>query len=137
MLNDASVKEYMSANVTTFTPEMDIGRAIDQLIEKRISGAPVVDKTGDLVGILTERDCMKIALSSSYYEEAAGKVSDYMRPVPKTIEADASIAEVAAAFSESDHRRYPVMEDNCIVGEISRHDVLMALRTLWAHCPNC
>ncbi len=137
MLNDASVKDYMSANVTTFTPEMDIEHAIDQLIERRISGAPVLDKTGDLVGMLTERDCMKIALTSSYYEEAAGKVSDYMQPSPRVIEADASIVEVAAVFSESDHRRYPVMEDNRIVGEISRHDVLKAMRELWVHCPNC
>ncbi len=137
MLNDASVKDYMSANTTTFTPEMDIERAIDQLIDKRISSAPVIDKTGDLVGMLTERDCMKIALSSSYYEEAAGKVSDYMRPVPTTIEADASIAEVASLFSEDIHRRYPVVEDNRLVGEISRRDVLKALRTLWVHCPNC
>ena len=137
MLNDASVKDYMSANTTTFTPEMDIEQAIDQLIDKRISSAPVIDKTGDLVGMLTERDCMKIALSSSYYEEAAGKVAEYMRPVPTTIEADASIAEVAALFSEDIHRRYPVVEDNRLVGEISRRDVLKALRALWVHCPNC
>lgn len=137
MFNDASVKEYMSANVMTFSPVMDIQLAIDQLISNRISCAPVVDKTGDLVGMLTERDCMKIALSSSYYEEAAGKVSEYMQPVPKTIEADASIAEVASMFSEGDHRRYPVMEDNRLVGQISRRDVLKALRMLWAHCPNC
>lgn len=137
MLHDASVKDYMSANVTTFTPEMDIERAIDQLVEKGISGAPVIDHTGDVVGILTERDCMKIALSSSYYEEAAGKVLEYMQPSPITIEADASIVEVASMFSEGDHRRYPVMEDNRLVGEISRHDVLKALKTLWTDCPNC
>jgi CBS domain-containing protein len=137
MLNDANVKDYMSANVTTFSPEMKIEHAIDQFIDKRISSAPVIDHTGDLVGMLTERDCMKIALSSGYYEETAGKVSEFMQPAPKTIEADASIVEVASMFSEDDHRRYPVVEDNRLVGEISRRDVLKALRTLWVHCPNC
>jgi CBS domain-containing protein len=137
MLNDASVKDYMSANVVTFSPVMDIQHAISQLIKKRISSAPVVDQTGDLVGMLTERDCMKIALSSSYYEEAAGKVLDYMQPVPTTVEADTSIIEVASLFSKVGHRSYPVMENNCLVGQISRHDVLKALKALWAHCPNC
>jgi CBS domain-containing protein len=131
MLKDASVKEYMSANVVTFSPAMDIHQAINQLIKKRISGAPVVDQTGDIVGMLTERDCMKIALSASYYGEAAGRVSEYMQPVPKTIEADASVVEVASMFLEEGHRRYPVMQDNRLVGQISRHDVLKALEMLW------
>lgn len=131
MPKDASVKEYMSANVVTFSPAMDIHQAINQLIKKRISGAPVVDKTGNIVGMLSERDCMKIALTASYHGEAAGKVSDYMEPVPKTIEADASIVEVASMFLEEGYRRFPVMHDNRLVGQISRHDVLKALEKLW------
>ena len=131
MPKDASVKEYMSANVVTFSPSMDIHQAINQLIKKRISGAPVVDKTGNIVGMLSERDCMKIALTASYHGEAAGKVSDYMEPVPKTIEADASIVEVASMFLTEGLRRYPVMQDNRLVGQISRHDVLKALEKLW------
>ncbi len=131
MPKDASVKEYMSASVVTFSPTMDIHQAINQLIKKRISGAPVVNQTGDIVGMLTERDCMKIALTASYHGEAAGKVSEYMEPVPKTIEADASIIEVALMFLEEGRRRYPVMHDNRLVGQISRHDVLKALEKLW------
>lgn len=131
MPKDASVKEYMSANVVTFSPEMDIHQAINQLIKKRISGAPVVDQTGNIVGMLSERDCMKIALTASYHGETAGKVSEYMEPVPKTIEADASIVEVASMFLKEGLRRYPVMQDNRLVGQISRHDVLKALEKLW------
>ena len=131
MPKDASGKEYMSASVVTFSPEMDIHQAINQLIKKRISGAPVVDKTGNIVGMLSERDCMKIALSTSYHGETAGKVSEYMEPFPKTIEADASIVEVASMFLKEGLRRYPVMQDNRLVGQISRHDVLKALEKLW------
>lgn len=131
MPKDASVKEYMSANVVTFSPEMGIHQAINQLIKKRISGAPVVDQTGNIVGMLSERDCMKIALTASYHGEAAGKVSEYMEQVPKTIEADASIVEVASMFLTEGLRRYPVMQDNRLVGQISRHDVLKALEKLW------
>jgi CBS domain-containing protein len=131
MLKTASVKDYMSANLLTFTPDMDIQHAINQFIKKRVSGAPVVDKIGNLVGMLTEQDCIKIALTASYYSESVGKVAEYMHPIVKTVEADASIIEVASMFLQEGYRRYPVMEDNRLVGQISRHDVLKALELLW------
>lgn len=131
MLKTASVKDYMSANLVTFTPDTDMHHAINQLLKKRISGAPVVDKLGNLVGMLTEKDCMKIALTASYHGESAGKVAEYMHPVVKTVDADASIVEVASMFLQEGSRRYPVMHDNRLVGQISRHDVLKALELLW------
>ena len=131
MLKTTSVKDYMSANLVTFTPDMDIQEAISQFIKKRISGAPVVDNIGNLVGMLTEHDCIKIALTASYYAESAGKVAEYMHPIVKTVEASASIVEVATQFLQDGYRRYPVMEDNRLVGQISRHDVLKALESLW------
>jgi CBS domain-containing protein len=131
MLKTAHVKEYMSAILVTFTPDMDVLRAMSQLIEKRISGAPVVDKIGNLVGMLSEQDCLKIALASSYYGESAGKVAEYMQPIVKTVESDASIVEVASMFLQDGYRRYPVLQDNRLVGQISRRDVLKALEALW------
>ena len=131
MLKTASVKDYMSANLVTFTPDTDMQEAICHLVKKGISGAPVVDNIGDLVGMLTEKDCMKIALTASYYAESAGKVGDYMHPVVKTVDANASIVEVATLFIQEGYRRYPVVEDNRLVGQISRHDVLKALELLW------
>jgi CBS domain-containing protein len=131
MLKSALVKDYMSANLVTFTPGMGVQQAIRLLIEKRISGAPVVDKVGDLVGILSEKDCMRIALTSGYHGESAGRVSEYMQPIVKTVDADDSIVEVASRFLLEDYRRYPVLKDNRLVGQISRRDVLKALETLW------
>ncbi len=121
----------MSANLITLTPDMGVLRAISLLIEKRISGAPVVDKLGNLIGILSEKDCMKIALTASYHEESAGKVADYMQPIVKTVDVNSSIVEVATLFLQEDYRRYPVLKDNRLVGQISRRDVLKALETLW------
>lgn len=131
MLKSVLVKDYMSANLVTFTPNMGVQQAIRLLIEKRISGAPVVDKVGDLVGILSEKDCMRIALTSGYHGESAGRVSEYMQPIVKTVDADDSIVEVASRFLQEDYRRYPVLKDNRLVGQISRRDVLKALETLW------
>lgn len=131
MLKSVIVKDYMSANLITLTPDMGVLRAISLLIEKRISGAPVVDKLGNLIGILSEKDCMKIALTASYHEESAGKVADYMQPIVKTVDVNSSIVEVATLFLQEDYRRYPVLKDNRLVGQISRRDVLKALETLW------
>jgi len=131
MLKNTSVKKYMSASMITFSPKMDVLRAITKLRKKRISGAPVVDKIGNLVGILSEKDCLKIALTASYYSESAGKVADYMHPIVKTVDADASIVEVASMFIQDGYRFYPVLEDNRLVGQITRRDVLKALEALW------
>ena len=131
MPKPVTARDYMSANLITFTPDTDILAAINQLIEKRISGAPVVDRQGNLVGVLSEKDCLRVALQASYHGESAGSVAEYMQGEVKTVDAEASIADVATMFLRDDYRRYPVMRDNRLVGQISRRDVLRALETLW------
>ncbi len=131
MPKPVTVADYMSANLITFSPDMDILMAVSQLVEKRISGGPVVDKQGNLVGILSEKDCMRVALQTSYLGESAGTVAEYMHKEVKTVDSDASIADVAALFLNEQYRRYPVIRDNQLVGQISRRDVLRALEALW------
>jgi len=131
MPKPVTVRDYMSASLITFTPDTDILAAINQLIEKRISGAPVVDKQGNLVGVLSEKDCLRVALQASYHGESAGTVAEYMHGEVKTVDAEANIADVAAMFLRDDYRRYPVIRDNRLVGQISRRDVLRALEALW------
>ena len=127
MIHSIAVKDYMSASLVTFTTEMDVMNAIDVLVKHRISGAPVVDERGNLVGLLSEKDCMKVAVQAGYFEELAGLVKDYMTHNVITVESEANILEVAKLFMEKGPRRYPVVEDNRLVGQISRRDVLKAL----------
>ena len=131
MPKPVTVKDYMSANLVTFTPEMDILKAINLLIENRISGAPVVNKQGNMVGMLSEKECLKVALQASYHSESAGTVAEYMRAETKTVDADTNIVDIAGMFLRDGYRRYPVMKDNRLVGQISRRDVLRAMETLW------
>ncbi|MDX1513995.1 MAG: CBS domain-containing protein [Gammaproteobacteria bacterium] len=131
MLKSVKVRDYMAANLVTLSPEMEILRAIHLLVEKRISGAPVVDEHGNMVGVLSEQDCMKVALDAGYYEEYGGHVHEYMSKKVETVEADASILTLAERFIEGKYRRFPVVEDNRLVGQISRRDVLRALEHLW------
>ncbi len=126
----ANVKDYMSANLVTLSPTTGILEAARHLVEQRISGAPVVDHQGNLVGILSEKDCMRIALQAGYHSDAAGTVAEYMHQEVKTVEAELNIVDVAMMFIEDDYRRYPVIKDGRLVGQISRRDVLRALAEL-------
>ena len=131
MLQSIAVRDYMAANLVTFTIEMDIMRAIHVLVSNRISGAPVVDEHGNLVGVLSEADCLQVALSASYNETYGGSVDEFMSREVCSVDVDMSIVELAQLFLEKSYRRYPVTEDNRLVGQISRRDVLRALEKLW------
>jgi CBS domain-containing protein len=106
---------------------MDVLDAIHQLVTHRIAGAPVVDDHGNLVGMLSELDCMKIALTAGYHGEWGGPVSEFMTRSTQTVDAEMSIIDLAQLFLDSPYRRFPVMKDNRLVGQISRRDVLRAL----------
>ncbi len=125
-----TVRSYMAKDLITFTPEMDVFEAVQRLVQHKISGAPVIDHQGNLVGLLSELDCVKVVLNASYYGDWAGKVSEYMSHDVKTIDADTSIVEVAEMFLQAPYRRYPVLEENQLVGQISRRDVLRVLQEL-------
>jgi predicted transcriptional regulator len=125
------VDAYMARDLITFQPGDDIHLAVKVLLEKSISGAPVVDENGRLVGVLSKKDCFKITFSASYHQDWGGPVSDYMSRDVETIEADTDIVKMAKIFLKSPYRRFPVMSNDRLVGQISRRDVLKALEELW------
>jgi CBS domain-containing protein len=106
---------------------------IHELLQHRIAGAPVIDDHGNLVGMLSEFDCMKVVLTSGYHSEPGGPVSELMVTDVKTVDAGMSIVDMAELFLESGIRRYPVLKDNRLVGQISRRDVLRALGEISRH----
>ncbi len=121
----------MSREVITLTTDMDVHQAIRLLVARQISGAPVLDGDRNMVGMLSTRDCLKVAFSASYHQDTAGPVSDYMSEGVETVEAGLSIVEVAELFVKSRCRRFPVTENGRLVGLISRYDALRALEDLW------
>lgn len=126
-----TAKEIMSQGLVTFRPDMDILEAVRTLIEKRISGAPVLDQLGNLVGMLTERDCLKVALDASYYRESGGKVESFMTTSVITVSAETAAVEIAERFATSHLRRLPVLENGRLIGIVSRRDVLRQLEAGW------
>ncbi len=121
-----SARDYMSRSLTVLSPEQDVVRAMQILVDAGISGAPVVDAHGNLKGLLTQRDCLSAAFRASYHGETAGRVADYMTRDVETVPADTPLVELIERFYRSKRRRFPVLEANQLVGQISRRDVLRA-----------
>jgi CBS domain-containing protein len=124
------VKDYMARTLVTFKPETDVLDAVHVLVKHRIAGAPVVDDEGNLLGMLSEYDCMKVALDAGYHGTWGGPVREFMSDGVDTVDADMSIVDLAQVFIIKKFRRFPVMQGTRLVGQISRRDVLRALEYL-------
>ena len=97
-------------------------------IKHRISGGPVLDESQKLVGVISEADCMKEISDSRYFNLPIldKSVSHFMTKEVDTIDSNTSVFDAAALFSKSSRRRYPVMENKRLVGQVSRKDIVIA-----------
>jgi len=121
------VREVMATGLLTLKPELPIFQAISLLIKNRVSGAPVVDSDYKLVGIISEKDCLKVFANEAFFSEGpGGQVEDYMSREVKTIDPDEDVFTAADVFINHSFRRLPVVDDGNLVGQLSRRDVLMA-----------
>jgi CBS domain-containing protein len=123
------VKHHMAEKLITFKPEQSVLDVMELLIKNKISGGPVVDDHGELVGIISEGDCLKQISQSQYYNLPMTdiKVKDYMIKEVKTIDAYLTVFEAADQFLNTHIRRFPVMKQGKLVGQISQRDVLDAV----------
>ncbi|NOQ84381.1 MAG: CBS domain-containing protein, partial [Myxococcales bacterium] len=100
-VKEVRVRDFMVTKPVVFTRETDLLDAVRVLVDRHISGAPVVDERGNLVGVLTERDFLKAALVAGYHGERGGCVGDYMTRDVEAVNADDSLLDVAARFVET------------------------------------
>jgi len=122
------VKDYMSKDVTTFHKSDCIYDVMRELLEKKISGGPVLNKSGKLVGIISESDIMKNIVDSQYYNMPITKtnISKYMKKSVDYISPEITIFEAASEFLKLKRKRFPVIISGEIVGIISRIDIISA-----------
>jgi CBS domain-containing protein len=125
------VADYMVRRPVTLEPATEINRAVSTLLDRGISGAPVVDAQGWLLGMLSLKDCLRAAVHASYYRDWGGTVADFMSQPAETLDAETGIVEAAETFLQSRYRRFPVVSDGRLVGQISRADILAAMRDQW------
>ena len=127
MLRSVFVKDHMTKNPVTLSPDISIREAVQLLIKKDISGAPVLDEHGRLIGILTERDCMRTVMQAEYFGEPGGLVRELMSENPQWVSPEQSILTLADLFINGRFHRYPVVDNGRLVGIISRRDVFKAM----------
>jgi CBS domain-containing protein len=123
-----TVSDIMTTQVVLFTPEQSIHDVMQAFIKYRISGGPVVDEKGKLIGVISEADCMKEISDSRYFNMPIldKSVGHFMTENVDTIESTLSVFDAAAKFSKSSRRRYPVLEKGRLVGQVSRKDIVIA-----------
>ncbi|WP_053403904.1 CBS domain-containing protein [Persicobacter sp. CCB-QB2] len=122
------VTRFMNKSLVTISPSENAFDAMDFLLEKRISGAPVLDDSGKLIGIITESDFLKMVLDRAYdnHPVRGNLVKDYMTTDLTTVNSDMDLFDVAQMFTRSPYKRFPVLENGKLLGLVSRRDILKA-----------
>ena len=134
MLKSVKVSDYMTRKLITFTEDMDLFEAIRVFSETQVSGAPVTDNNGQLIGIMSEVDCLRGILDKTYHEEeVGGTVGEFMTCTVDTVDANTDIIAIAEQFIHRGRRRIPVVEDGKLVGQVSRKDILRAVNDFVAN----
>lgn len=126
------VSDYMSTNLITFTPNQSIESVMQSLIKHRISGGPVVNDKNELIGIISEGDCIKQISESRYYNMPMQEntIEKHMALNVETIDSNMNIFDAANKFLNAKRRRFPIVENGKLIGQISQKDVLKAAMQL-------
>lgn len=131
-MNFPSVVKHMATDEITLSPDLTINEAIDILLDNKLTGAPVLDEDRKIVGFLTEKDCLRLMIDGAYNNMPFDdkKVADYMTSVVKTVSTDHDILDVANEFLTTHFRKFPVVHEGKLIGQVSRRDILKAIRQL-------
>jgi len=124
------IRSYMVPHPETVSPDTTIMDAARKIIEERISGVCVVDKDNNLVGMLSELDCLRAIVTKVYEngEASAGTVAEAMTPNVEANDAHEQIINVASSMLDHKHRRRPVVDDGKLVGQVTCRQILKAIK---------
>jgi len=128
-----TARDIMTRKPVALRPEASITDAIRVLLRRDISGVPVVDDAGELVGILSERDCLRVIAVGEYSAEdhdRARSVAEFMSRPEYTVSPEVGIYSLADFFLTHHERRLPVIEADKLVGLVCRRDVLRGIRKM-------
>jgi Predicted signal-transduction protein containing cAMP-binding and CBS domains len=148
--------QIMTRSVISVTPDTTIVEAANIMLQRHVSGLPVVDETGKLVGIVSEGDFirrseigtqrkhgrwLKFILgpgrsASDFVHEHGRKVSEVMTTSPVTINEDTALAEIADMMEQNNIKRLPVVRGDKVVGIVTRANLLQAVASLARQVPD-
>jgi CBS domain-containing protein len=148
--------QIMTRPVITVTPDTTIVQAANIMLRKHVSGLPVVDAAGKLVGIISEGDFIRRSEigtqrkrgqflrfilgsgkeASDFVHEHGRKVAEIMTREPLTITEDTALEEIVELMEKNQVKRLPVIRDNKVVGIVSRANLLQAVASLARQVPD-
>lgn len=148
--------QIMTRHVITVGPETTIVEAAETMLRHHISGLPVIDPAGKLVGIISQHDFIRRAeigterkrgrwlqvlvgpgqIASEFVHERGRKVGEIMTPHPATISENASLEDAVRLIEKHNIKRLPVMREDQVVGIVTRTNLLQAVVALARNMPD-
>ena len=131
-LKGAPITQYMATNLITFSPDTEIDVVISTLLERGITGAPVLNEHKEVVGLIDDKDCLNVLVHDAYHNQPGRTtVEAYMTNVMRTISVDADIIDAANIFLRTPYKRLLVIDHaEKLVGQVSRRDILRAIQEM-------
>ena len=129
-----SVSDYMSRKVISFDLRDDVGDIVAVLLEHKITGARVLDENKQVIGFISEQDCIKEMLNTAFYCDLTANAKDVMKTPVISVSPDMPISELAQQFDTAKPKVYPVVDEGRLVGMISRSNVLQGLYDISVRC---
>jgi CBS domain-containing protein len=150
-----NASDIMTLSVLSVEPDTSVLEAARLMLDHRISGLPVVDTSGALVGIVTEGDFLRRAeigaqpkrsrwsefftapgpLAAEYIEASGGKVRDIMTTQVHTVRGEALLSEIAQLMHQGGIKRVPVLRGRQLVGIVTRADLMRAIVSIADEVP--
>lgn len=120
------VREFMNPRVKVLDADTPIEDALRQLMSWGFSGAPVT-RAGEVVGVLSELDCMRVLAGAAYHAIPEGTVGDHMTREVDVLTPTLDLFAVTSLFEQTRHRRFPVVDEGKLVGIVTLRDMDKAL----------
>lgn len=121
------VRDHMQADAQSVLSSFSVSEVIEHLLRTHLTGVPVVDEQQQVVGFVSEQDCMKEMLHAAFFGSESPSVTRIMHTPVLTVTPDTSIVEIAETMMDHKPKNYPVVYDGKLVGIINRRHILNAL----------
>ena len=133
-MEQITIASYMNTRPVTFRVDDTVAHAVEKLLRANQIGGPVLDEEKKVIGWISEQDCLKKMIESSYHCESAALVEDMMRTDVLSLPLNASILDVGQQMLLQKPKAYPVVDEGRLVGIITRRDILKAIDVHLSAC---
>lgn len=133
-MSEQTIRDIMQVNPPAVTPDTSLRIAVDLLLLHQLTGLPVIGPDRTVLGFVSELDCLPLLLMASYHCEGSPTVAEVMHQGALVVHPGEGIVDLAQRMKTAKPKVYPVVEEQRLIGLVTRTDLLRALATNWAAC---